>query len=98
MTVEQLIFGAGAPYQAESETSYEAAAATKPFRSTLRLEVFDYIKANGPVTDNQIIEGMHKNASSVRPRRIELTKDGQIRQSGTVEQPNGRKAVTWVAA
>lgn len=98
MSVTQLILGAGAPFQPESETSYDAAVATKPFRESLKAEVLAYINAHGPVTDNQIIKGLDKNASSLRPRRIELTKEGRIRQDGIVKQENGRKAATWVAA
>lgn len=98
MSVVQLILGADAPYQPESETSYEAAVATKLFKESLQTEVLTYIRRYGPVTDNQIIAGLHKGASSIRPRRIELMKDGKIRQAGTVTQLNGRKAATWVTA
>lgn len=85
-----------APYQHRSPTSREAAEAIRPQVPNLQVRVLEFIKANGPVTDSAIIDGLDLAPNSVRPRRIELMHAGVIRQGGTIVQANGRKAATWV--
>ena len=92
--IKQLEF---APFVHRSRTSREAAASITPHLPSLQVRVLEYIKAHGPVTDQAIIEGLDLSPNSVRPRRIELTQMGLVRQAGTVRQPNGRSAATWVA-
>ena len=87
-----------APYQHRSPTSREAAEAIRPQVPNLQVRVLEFIKANGPVTDSAIIDGLDLPANSARPRRIELMHAGVIRQGGTVIQANGRRAATWVIA
>lgn len=89
---DQLAF---APFVRRSRTSREAAVSITPHVPSLQVRVLDYIKAHGPVTDAQIIDGLDLSPNSVRPRRIELTQLGLVRQNGTVRQPNGRNAATW---
>ena len=86
-----------APYQRHSQQSFEAAQQIIPTVHTLRAEVLAYLCDHGPMTDNQIIEGLGKNASSIRPRRIELVREGKVWQFGVVRQANGRKAALWTA-
>ena len=87
----------GAPYQAHSQTSREAALSIVSELGTLQAEVLAYIRLNGPVTDAEVISGLGRGANSIRPRRIELLKAGLIRPWGKVMQPNGRRAQLWKA-
>lgn len=79
-----------------SKTSYLAAEKIKRSVNTLRLKVFHYIVMNGPVTDEEIQEGLELGGNCERPRRRELQLRGMIEDSG--EQgitKSGRKAVRW---
>jgi hypothetical protein len=87
-----------APYQPHSPTSIAAAVAITPDTPTLRRQVLDYIVSQGQrgATDEQIQEALAMNPSTQRPRRIELVRDGLVRDSGTTRLTgSGRKAVVW---
>ena len=84
-----------APYVAGSQTSFEASQAIKPDASKLRARVFDYIAANGPVSDEQIAAGLDMNPSTARPRRVELTSAGRIEKAGRTITSAGRSAWAW---
>lgn len=91
MTIEQTL-----PYIAHSPTSRAAAESMRGKSNGLRAKVLEFIKANGPVTDAQIIAALG-NPNSIRPRRVELVELKQVHQAGTVLQANNRRAATWVA-
>jgi len=85
-----------APYQTHSQTSFEAAQAIEPKLKGLQGAVLEFIKQRGPVTDSQIIAALG-SPNSIRPRRVELVRMGQVREYGWVRQENGRRAALWVA-
>jgi len=86
------------PAQAHSVTSRDAADMIRPAATTIRGQVFDWIVTYGPVTDEQISDGLEMNPSTVRPRRIELHRAGMIGPHPVVGRTkSGRSAVRWVA-
>ena len=86
-----------APAQRHSPTSVAAAASIQAQLPRLRRVVLDYIAAQGEAgaSDNEIIEGTGLSGSTVRPRRIELTRMGLIVEAGTRLTASGRQAVCW---
>ena len=89
MTDEEL------PFVRHSETSKAAAKSMRPSAVTLRQQVFEYLKENGPATDKQIQGALQLAGSTERPRRIELVAEGRVAEMGKVTQANGRQAMTW---
>jgi hypothetical protein len=83
------------PFVAGSHTSYEASQAIKPERANLRQRVYDYVAAHPGVTDQQIAAGTGLDPSTVRPRRVELARAGQIELVGFSHTTSGRKAQAW---
>jgi hypothetical protein len=85
------------PHVRGSETSRAAAENIKPYVLSLRERVYFYIKRFGPVTDQQIEEGLGLAGSTARPRRIELLGGGLIKKfddDGLTRAK--RKASRWV--
>lgn len=49
------------------------------------LAILDWVRANGPATDRQIMRGLHfTDPNTVRPRVTELVDAGELVQCGTV--------------
>lgn len=92
------LFDQKAPFVAGSRTSKEAADQIRPAAPNLRERVYACIVEFGPVNDEEVWELLRMNPSTERPRRIELARDGRIRQEGTRMTKSGRQAVAWVAA
>lgn len=87
------------PAQRHSPTSRDAAAQIAPRAGTLRAAVLAALKdAPGGLTDEELQTLLNMGASTQRPRRIELTQAGLVRDSGTTRRTrSGRQAVVWVA-
>ena len=95
--VEQLQLG---PFQRDSETSRHAAIANYPRSGTQRARVLLLI-AQGPHTDNELVDLTGLSPSSVRPRRVELVEAGLVEDSGQRRRGSTVWATTlagWVAA
>lgn len=87
------------PFQVKSETSREAAEEMRGSAKTDRERVLVVIQgASHGRTDEEIQRMLRMNPSTQRPRRIELVKAGQVRDSGrTRKTKSGRKATVWEA-
>lgn len=86
------------PYQSHSATSKAAAEEIAPARITLRTRVLNYLRSQGPATDEILQNHLDMGPSTERPRRIELVNLGLVRDSGLVMQTaSGRSAVVWEA-
>ncbi len=86
------------PYQRDIATSRLAAAGFRARAASLVVDVYMYIRDNGPCTDNDLIQhftGEGWSANSIRPRRIELANKAIVWCSGIVVQDNGRPACEW---
>ena len=83
-------------YQAHSDTSREAAERIEPTAGTLRRKVLDYMRVVRETTDERMQDELRMNASTQRPRSVELVASGHLRDSGrTALTKSGRRAVLW---
>ncbi len=82
------------PAQAHSATSVLAAAAIAPHRATQRDRILAYL-AMYPSTDQELAQRLGMDPSSVRPRRIELERDGLVTGFGSRRTASGRLAKVW---
>jgi len=65
---------------------------------TLRGKVFDYLAKMGNygATDEQMQLNIPMNASTQRPRRVELVELGLVKNSGNMRKTTtGRRAIVW---
>ncbi len=85
------------PFQRHSQTSQAAAESIAPKAATLRAQVLEFIRARGPVTDEEIADGLKLNPSTARPRRVELSNRRLIVKSGIGTNRSGRSAACWKA-
>jgi hypothetical protein len=86
------------PFQSHSETSKEAAKLAVLSAAKGRRMVLGALRNNGPMTDEQLQDKLLLEGSSERPRRVELVKQGLVRDSGrTHPTRSGRSAVLWEA-
>lgn len=79
-------------------TSAAAGAAILPKSGTLRRRVYDFIASRGDrgATDEEMQDVLEMGANTQRPRRVELLRDGLIRQSQEKrETKSGKLAVVW---
>lgn len=86
------------PFQRHSPTSRAAADSMEPRAGTCLFLVFNHIVQAGwtGATDEEIQETLGMNASTQRPRRIDLVKRGLVVDSGTTRPTHaGRQAVVW---
>lgn len=89
----------GPPAQIHSDTSVAAAQSVRGKTEALRRRVLACLMANGPLTDEQIQRFSELPASTERPRRVELVRDGRVRDSGERRATaSGRSAVVWMAS
>jgi hypothetical protein len=88
------------PAQRHSATSRDAAERIAPRAGTLRQAVLGaLLAAPAGMTDEELQDALSMPPSTQRPRRIELTRAGLVRDSGrTRATKSGRRAVVWVAA
>lgn len=91
------------PFQPGSETSLEAAENARGRAATARARVLEAIRAAGDYgcTDEDLVDLLKMNPSTVRPRRIELVDRKLVQSSGrtrTTRSSGGRcRATVWVA-
>jgi protein involved in temperature-dependent protein secretion len=89
------------PFQKHSMTSHDAAVRAEPRAGTHRGIIFDRFctVASYGATDEEMQTMTRLNPSTQRPRRIELVKQGWIKDSGrTRATRSGAQAVVWVLA
>lgn len=92
-----------ADYRAsDPDTSVNAAVTNRPKRSAHKQAVLDALRAAGPngLTDFQIAEATGIIATSAGKRRLDLLRDGLVRQLVGVTRPSptSTPAKVWVAA
>jgi hypothetical protein len=83
-----------------SSTRVEAAKAIEPVAGRLRKVVLTWLVERGAQggTDEEMQAALDMAANTQRPRRIELTAAGRVKDSGqTRPTRSGRKAVVWQA-
>jgi hypothetical protein len=96
--IQPTLFDDGAPpAQRHSATSTRAAGKIEPQADTLRRVVLEAIaESGGGLTDEEGIATTGIQPNTYRPRRVELSRMGWIRDSGRTRQTqSGRDAVVW---
>ncbi len=83
------------PYVFGSDTSRDAALKAAPNANTSRQRVKAAIAKHGPISDMDIARLTGLGDSTVRPRRVELERDGEIAKAGEGVTPNGRRCALW---
>lgn len=87
------------PAQRHSDTSLAAADAIRPHAGTKRYAVLNFLLHCGTsgATDEEQQHCLQMNASTQRPRRIELVQAGLVTKSSQRRRTSsGRHAVVWV--
>ena len=85
------------PYQAHSETSFDAAISMSGKTKNLRELVFSAIKAM-PMTDEELSNLLNLAPNTCRPRRVELVRAGRIVEIGKRPTASGRSATVWAVS
>jgi transcription initiation factor IIE alpha subunit len=89
------LFATRAPSVNSSATSAAAADSLGPATlNAMQRRVYEFL-CRTPSTDEEITNELEMNASTVRPRRIELAKRGLIVEAGTRRTSSGRMATIW---
>lgn len=83
-----------APFQAHSPTSRSAAASMTGKTGSLRRLVFDLLAEN-PMTDEELISASSMSPNTIRPRRVELVRDGLVVKCGLRVGKSGRPSAVW---
>jgi hypothetical protein len=83
------------PYQRHSRTSKKAARYAKPYATTARYKVYQFIEKNPGKTDEEIQDTLRMNPNTQRPRRVELLEIGIIEEEGRKKNKSGTEASTW---
>ena len=94
-------YSGGPPCVAHSVTSVQAAESINHTREGGRAILLRFLleQADHGATDEEMQTATGMNPSTQRPRRVELTIVGSVRNSGlTRRTKSGRKAVVWVIA
>lgn len=86
-----------APFQRHSETSREAAIAIHGHKETQKERVFEAIRRHGPISDQGLAKLLGLPENSVRPRRVDLLKDGAIERCGEGRTVRDRRCVLYQA-
>lgn len=85
-----------APAQAHSETSRAAAKEQTPSkRDNDWNRILDALERLGPLTDEEIGTATGIGGNTVRPRRVELVRDGLVVAVGEGRTRSGKRAVRW---
>jgi hypothetical protein len=87
------------PAQPHSPASIAAAEAIAAKAWTLRAQVYGHLRECGwmGATDEEIQLALGMDPSTQRPRRVELVRQGLVRDSGAKrETRSGREAGVWV--
>ncbi len=87
------------PFVAHSDTSYAAAVAKRATAPAQRAHVYAQLAAAGPLTAEQLADHLGLSGDSIRPRLVELRRDGDVIDTGRRSKTRaGRWAVVWAAA
>lgn len=89
--VEQLEFP---PAQQHSLTSTSAAKSIAEHAPKMRERVYEEI-CKWPGTDQELAHRLEMDENSVRPRRVELVKEGRIKKVSQRRTRSGRLAAVW---
>lgn len=76
-------------------TSTEAAEHVTPKAGRLRARVLMCLDRTDGLTDEQVQERTSMPASTERPRRVELVRDGYVTEVGFGLTRSGRRAIRW---
>jgi hypothetical protein len=90
-----------APAPGQTDTSAQAAVAIEPVTARIQRLVLRSIRDAGPrgLTAHELALALVMERTTVQPRTSELRRLGKIKDSGQRrENPNGKKAIVWVAA
>ena len=88
------------PHQRHSDTSRAAAASVRSSAASIRARVLEYLQRQGPkgATDDEVQRALNLPGSTQRPRRVELIRDGMVRDSGRKRPTStGRAAAVFTA-
>ena len=93
------LFDVRTPFQRHSRTSRLAAQAIRPKALNLRDQVLAFIRSRpGGATDAEVAAAFpNRSENALRPRRVDLSKRGDIYADGTRLTPAGREATVWRA-
>lgn len=81
-----------------SATSKAAADAIRPERQKKLAQVYDWLRLNGPATDEEMQDGIPMSPNTQRPRRVELVALGRVYATTDRRQTRaGREATVWAA-
>mgnify|MGYP001558158617 FL=1 len=79
-------------------TSVDAAAAIAPKTPRLREMVYRLLRDHGPMTDQAIQDATGLGPQTITPRRIELVREGRVRDTGKRAKTRAdRDAIVWEA-
>ena len=86
------------PWQEHSQESQDGAVSLKPFVWNLREKVYAAIKSYGlsGLTSQQVEIVTELSGNTVRPRIVELAREGRIIPAGTRKTASNRDAQVWV--
>ena len=84
-----------AGFKVAGSTSEEAARTIDA--TAIRLECYNWLKANGPATADQVAEGLDYSILTIRPRMSELHAKNLIRDTGDrgINSHSGKRAIKW---
>lgn len=86
------------PCAQDRDTSRAAAEAIKPLAPGLRAKVLDVIERSNGLTADEAAGRLGLSILSVRPRLTELSRLGQVRDSGERRRNrSGTNAIVWAA-
>jgi predicted ArsR family transcriptional regulator len=93
---QHYLLGDDAPAQAHSPTSVAAAKGqTKAKEESDKRTILNALEEDGPMTDEQLVACTGIGANTVRPRRVELVREGLVVAVGEGRTMGGNRAVTW---
>jgi transcription initiation factor IIE alpha subunit len=86
-------------YVPSSDTSYAAARSVRHTVPAQRELVFGMLVARGPSTAEELEVGLGLAGNSIRPRLVELRRDGRVVDTGRRRRTQSRRyAVVWAVA
>jgi transcription initiation factor IIE alpha subunit len=87
------------PFVAGSDTSYAAARSVRHTAPAQREQVFATLYARGPSTAEELEVVLGLAGNSIRPRLVELRRDGRVVDTGRRRRTQSRRyAVVWAVA
>ena len=68
---------------------------TKAKEESDKRTILNALEEDGPMTDEQLVACTGIGANTVRPRRVELVREGLVVAVGEGRTMGGNRAVTW---